>query len=345
MSAPKTVTIKELARRAGVSHSTVSRALNNHPSVAAETAARIQQLARELHYVPSATARTLKTNRSRVLGVIVNRIADPFYSEVLGGLQSVAYRSGYSVFISAFEYDPERELNLMRTLLARQVDALLLFSSTFPARRLEQLGALPVPVLFIHNRATDVLPHSIYHNDRSGTRALTRHLLALGHRRIAYGGNVRGGLLHQQRRQGVVDALEELGLALPPAYDLLAPDGQMRSGAVLAEQLLALAERPTAIICFNDMQALGLMQALQSAGLRIPDDISVAGFDDIPLAAFLYPSLTTYHQPQWELGELAAQAALFRLGEAVPDPRAAFDVITLEGRLMVRNSTAPPPRS
>lgn len=343
LSPLKHVTIKEIARRAGVSHSTVSRALNNLPVVAPETAARIRALAHELGYMPSATARTLKTNRSRVLGVIYNRIADPFYSEVLAGIQSVVHRYGYSVFVSAFEYDFRREEDLIRAMAARQVDALLLCSSTFTAQRLEAMGGLPLPVVFVHNRAADVLPHSIYHDDRSGTQALTRHLLDLGHRRIAFGGNARGGLLHEQRRQGVVDALAEVGLTLDPAYDLMAPDGQMRSGTVLAEQLLALAERPTAIICFNDMQALGLMQALQTAGLRIPDDISVAGFDDIPLAAFLYPALTTYHQPQWELGELAAQVALRMLGESITDPRATFEVITLQGRLMVRNSTAPPP--
>ncbi|MCS7039250.1 MAG: LacI family DNA-binding transcriptional regulator [Anaerolineae bacterium] len=343
MSTPKHVTIKEIARRAGVSHSTVSRALNNLPVVAPETAARIRALAHELGYMPSATARTLKTNRSRVLGVIYNRIADPFYSEVLAGIQSVVHRYGYSVFVSAFEYDPRREEGLIRTMAARQVDALLLCSTTFTAQRLQEMGGLPIPAVFVHNRATDVLPHSIYHDDRSGTRALTQHLLELGHRRIAFGGNARGGLLHEQRRQGVVDALAEAGLRLDPAYDLMAPDGQMRSGAILAEQVLACSPRPTAILCFNDMQALGLMQVLQTAGLRIPDDISVAGFDDIPLAAFLYPALTTYHQPQWELGELAAQAALHMLGEPVTDPRATFDVITLQGRLMVRRSTAPPP--
>lgn len=343
MSTRKSVTIKEIARQLGVSHSTVSRALNNQPVVAEETAARIRALARELQYVPSATARALKTNRSHVLGVINNRIADPFYAEVLDGIQSVAHRYGYSVFVSAFEYDPEREEGLIRAMVARQVDALILCSSTFPARRLEQMGGTSVPTVFIHNRADDVLPHSIYHDDRAGTYALTRHLVQLGHRRIAFGGNARGGRLQQERRQGVVDALAEAGLRLDPAHDLMAPDGQMRSGAILADQLLALAERPTAIVCFNDMQAIGLMQALQQAGLRIPGDISVAGFDDIPLAGFLYPSLTTYHQPQRSLGELAAQVALHLLGESVADQRVTLDVITMQGRLMVRDSTAPPP--
>ena len=336
------VTIKELALRAGVSHSTVSRALNNHPAIARETIGRIQQLARELNYVPSAAARSLKTNRSHVLGVIVNRIADPFYSEVLGGLQSVAHQFQYSMFVSAFEYDTERESSLIRVMLGRQVDALIIGSSFFTSERVDQLGGLPVPTVFIHNRADEALPHSIYHDDVRGTQELTRHLLDLGHRRIAFSGNQRGGLLHRQRRQGVVTELQANGLDFPAHYDWLVPDGQMSSGALLVERLLRLSERPTAIICFNDMQAIGLMQALQRVGLRIPEDISVAGFDDIPLAAFLYPSLTTYHQPTWELGQMAARLALHLLGETVHEAHVSEPIITMQGHLMARHSTANP---
>ena len=335
-------TLKELARRAGVSHSTVSRALNNHPALARATVERIQRLARELHYVPSAAARSLKTSRSRVLGVIVNRIADPFYSEVLGGLQSVAHAHGYSLFVSACEYDDDREADLIRVMLSRQVDALILGSSHFTSQRLAGLGGLRVPHVFIHNRAVEVLPHSIDHDDERGTRALTRHLLELGHRRIAFGGNQRGGRLQRQRRAGVLAELRAAGLDLPPHYDLAAPDGRLSSGAALAEQLLRLGRPPTALVCFNDMQALGLMQALQQAGRRLPEDLSVAGFDDLTLTALVHPALTTYHQPTWELGQVAAHAALVQLGEAVDDPRAAEPIITLPGRLVVRRSTASP---
>jgi len=337
----RNITIKELARRAGVSHSTVSRALNNHPAIARETVERIQQLARELNYVPSGFARSLKTNRSYMLGVIVHRIADPFYSEVLGGIQSVAHQFKYSMFVSAFENDTDREAGLIRGMFGRQVDALIIGDSSFTPERVDELE-ICVPTVFIHNRATDVLPHSIYHDDLNATRALTRHLLDLGHRRIAFGGNQRGGLLHQQRREGVVAELQSAGLELRQEYDLIATDGQMSSGAWLARQLLNMAERPTAMICFNDMQAIGLMQILQQANLRIPEDISVTGFDDIPLAEFLYPALTTYCQPIWELGQMAAKVALNQLGENVNEPRVSDSLITMRGRLMVRRSTAPP---
>jgi DNA-binding LacI/PurR family transcriptional regulator len=337
----RSITIKELARQAGVSHSTVSRALNNHPAIARETVERIQQLARELNYVPSGFARSLKTNRSYMLGVIVHRIADPFYSEVLGGIQSVAHQFKYSMFVSAFENDTDREAGLIRGMFGRQVDALIIGDSSFTPERVDELE-IRVPTVFIHNRATDVLPHSIYHDDLNATRALTRHLLDLGHRRIALGGNQRGGLLHQQRRAGVIAELESAGLELRQEYDLIAADGQMNSGAWLARQLLNMPERPTAMICFNDMQAIGLMQTLQQANLRIPEDISVTGFDDIPLAEFLYPALTTYCQPIWELGQMAAKVALNQLGENVNEPRVSDSLITMRGRLIVRRSTAPP---
>lgn len=336
----RSITIKELAQRAGVSHSTVSRALNNHPALSHETIERIQELARELNYVPSHSARSLKTNRSHMLGVIVHRIADPFYSEVLGGIQNVAHQFQYGMFVSASENDMERQAALIQGMFGRQADALIIGDSFFTLAHLNELG-VHVPAVFIHNRA-EVLPHSVYHDDVNAMRALTRHLLELGHRRIAFGGNQRGGLLNQQRRDGVVAELNSAGLELRREYDLLAPNGQMSSGALLAKQLLNIPERPTAIICFNDMQAIGVMQTLQQANARIPEDISVAGFDDIPLAEFLYPALTTYRQPIWELGQMAAKVALNLLGETVNDSLISEPLITLRGELVVRRSTAPP---
>jgi len=337
----KNITIKEIAQKAGVSHTTVSRALNSHGTIAPETVARIKKIARELNYVPSSLARGLKTNRSRMLGVIVHRIADPFYSEILAGIQNIAYQFQYTVFVSAFESDEERVNGLIRGIVGRQFDALIIGDSFFTSERFSALG-IHVPAVFIHNRASEVLPHSIYHDDVTAMRSMTRHLLDLGHRRIAFGGNARGGLLHQYRRQGVVDELQSIGLDLPAEYDLMAPDGQMRSGVILAEKLLSLSERPTALICYNDMQALGVMQTLQQANLRIPEDISVTGFDDIPLAGFLYPSLTTYRQPIWELGQIAAKVALHLLGEHVEDPVASEPTITLHGELKIRQSSAVP---
>lgn len=327
--------------RAGVSHSTVSRALNNHPAIARETVDRIQQLARELNYVPSHSARSLKTNRSYMLGVIVHRIADPFYSEVLGGIQNLAHQFQYNIFVSAFESDVERQASLMQNMFGRQADALIIGDSFFTSEYVTEPG-IQVPTVYIHNRATEILPHSIYHDDVHATGELTRHLLDLGHRRIAFGGNERGGLLHQQRRAGVVAELKDAGLDLPEEYDLLAPNGQMSSGVVLAKQLLSMPDRPTAMICFNDMLAIGVMQTLQQANVRIPEDISVTGFDDLPLAEFTYPALTTYCQPSWELGQMAARVALHLLGENVDEPLASEPVITMRGRLIVRRSTAPP---
>ena len=337
----RSITIKELALRAGVSHSTVSRALNNHPALARETVERIQQLARDLQYVPSHSARSLKTNRSYMLGVIVHRIADPFYSEVLGGIQNLAHQFQYSMFVSTFESDADRQASLIQGTFGRQADALIIGDSFFTSEHVTELG-IHAPTVYIHNRATEILPHSIYHDDGNATRELTRHILDLGHRHIAFGGNERGGLLQQQRHAGVIAELKDAGLDLPEEYDLLAPNGQMSSGTVLAKQLLSMPHRPTAMICFNDMLAIGIMQTLQQANVRIPEDISVTGFDDLPLAEFTYPALTTYCQPSWELGQMAARVALHLLGENVNEPLASEPVITMRGRLMVRRSTAPP---
>jgi LacI family transcriptional regulator len=245
------------------------------------------------------------------------------------------------MFVSAFEHDMERQVALIQGMFGRQADALIIGDSFFTAAHLDELG-IRVPTVFIHNRA-EILPHSIYHDDVNATRAVTRHLIDLGHSRIAFGGNERGGLLHRQRRAGVAGELKDAGLELRREYDLLAPNGQMSSGGLLAKQLLDMHERPTAMICFNDMQAIGAMQTLQQADVRIPEDISVAGFDDIPLAEFLYPALTTYRQPIWELGQMAARVALGLLGEPVNGTLVSEPLITLRGELIVRRSTAPPP--
>ncbi|MCH7609667.1 MAG: LacI family DNA-binding transcriptional regulator [Chloroflexi bacterium] len=280
------VTIKDIAKRAGVSHSTVSRALRDDPLVAEETASRIRRLASELSYVPSAAARSLKTSRSRVLGVIVNRIADPFYSEVLDGVQEVFQTAGYSLFLG-----------------------------------------------------------SPNHDDRHGAKQLTEHLLELGHRQIAFLGNVRGGRLTQERLSGYREALFEADLMVPGEYVAMASSGEPTGGAEGMRSLLDRELPPTAVVCYNDMMAFGAMQVIRESGLTVPADLSVVGFDDIELSAYFSPALTTFHQPKYQLGSEAARMMLRQLNGAFEgrDVEQA-ESITVRGELRIRSSTAPPLR-
>jgi DNA-binding LacI/PurR family transcriptional regulator len=335
------VTIKDIARAAGVSHTTVSRALHQHPAISADTIARIKQLADELGYVPSAAARGLKTKRSHVLGVLVRRIVDPFFAEVLHGIEDALHAAGYSLFLAVSHRDPEREREIMQAMGERRVDGVIISSSQISPEQLRQLDHFGVPFVLINNQALDEPDiYSVYHDDAYGSSQILQHLLELGHQRIAYLGNARGGRTNVERLQGYKFALQEAGLEIEPDFITEGPNGLPEGGALAMQKLLILRERPTAVVCYNDMMAIGAIQAIQQAGLHVPDDISVTGFDDIELAPYITPPLTTFHQPKYELGYEAATMMLRVLNQNVePD---ISDVLVLRGELVVRDSTAVP---
>lgn len=336
------ITIKDVARAAGVSHSTVSRALRDHPAIARETAARIKKIAAELGYVPSAVARGLKTSRSQALGVIVNRIDDPFFSEILQGIEDALRPVGYSLFVAASNRDPAREKAIAQAMWERRVDGLILCSTPFGEEHNRQVQQYDFPIVAVGNHETNAYPYMIFHDDPYGSRQATRYLIDLGHRKIAYLGNGRAARTTRGRVDGFCAAMQAAGLAVPAEYVFHAPNGRPESGAAGARHLLELAEPPTAVMCFNDMQAIGMIDALRAAGVRVPQDCSVVGFDDIPFARYACPPLTTFEQPKYRLGYEAAQMMVGLLS-APPDagpapPRAR----RLRGRLIVRQSTAPP---
>ena len=295
--------------------------------------------------MPSATARSLKTSRSRVLGVIVNRISDPFYSEVLDGIQDVLFSAGYSLFLAATDHNPDREKVILRAMTERRVDGLIVCSVFVNRQFRTQFGAHSMPMVVVHNRAYDNGSHSINHDDVYGSQQMTRHLIELGHTRIAFLGNARAVCETEERLKGFREAMQAAGLTLPAEYIVYAAKGHLAAGREAICPLLDLPNPPTALVCFNDMLAIGAMQMLQESGRRVPADCSVVGFDNIPFSAFVTPSLTTFNQPKYQLGQEAARMILRLLGtqsrrKTNPKP----DVITLRGEILIRASTAPPPR-
>jgi DNA-binding LacI/PurR family transcriptional regulator len=339
------ITIKDIARQAGVSHPTVSRALRDDPVVAAETMLRIQRIASTLGYIPSATARSLKSSQSHVLGVIVNRISDPFYSEVLDGIQDVLFSAGYSLFLAATDHNPDREKAIVRAMTERRVDGLIVCSVWATRRFLAYFTANNAPVVVVHNRSNNKAPSSVEHDDRFGGQEMTRHLIELGHTRLAFAGNARAGRETEERLKGFHDAMRVARLTVPPEYVVQAAKGQMAKGREAVRPLLELPDPPTALVCFNDMLAVGAMQMLREKGRRVPDDCSVVGFDDIPLSALVTPALTTFDQPKYPLGEEAARMILRLLdGKSGRGANSKPGAITLRGKIRVRASTAPPPR-
>lgn len=336
-----TVTIKDIAKVAGVSYSTVSRALHGNPMIPPDTTMKIRTIAEELGYVPNSVARGLRMTQSGVIGILVRRIDDPFLAEVLQGAEDVLSGEGYSLFVATSRRDAERETLIFRTMSERRVDGVIICSSNVGQRHLQSLSAFGVPTVIITNQSNDDIAHSIYHDDVSGGFAVTQHLIELGHQRIAYLGNERTGRITQERLHGYKAALSQAEITVNPSYIVAAPNGTSEGGAATVAQLMANTIPPTAIVCFNDLMAIGAMFTLREQGLQIPVDCSITGFDNIQLSQYIIPPLTTFHQPRYELGSEAA-AMMLRLLNRKTSNFSTTEVVTLKGDLVVRQSTSSP---
>lgn len=332
------VTIKDVAKAAGVSHTTVSRALRDNPAIASATTANIKKLANEMGYVPNHVARGLKMRRSGVLGVIVRRVDDPFFGEVIDGIEDVIRAAGYSLFLSASHNDPRKDREIIASMIEQRVDGVINCSTSLGTDSRQRLTKLGIPTVLVNNQATDDAEYAIYHDDTHGSCVLTQHLIDLGHTDIAYIGNTAAGLSNHQRQLGYQVALTEASMIVRPEYIATSRNGWPNGGSEAVQQLLTTENRPTAIVCYNDLVAMGVIHHLTMNGLHIPEDCSVTGFDNIPLAAYLLPSLTTFDQPTFELGKKSAELLLHQLSYQ----NGHNSTIKLRGELVIRHSTAPP---
>lgn len=333
--------IKDIARLAHVSHPTVSRALQNSPLVNAQTAARIRKIADEAGYRASAVARGLVTRRTRTIGLVVTTVADPFASEVVCGIEQTANDHGYSVILADSNADPERERKVVQSLAERRVDGIIVTSSRVGALYVPLLRQMMVPIVLVNDQYPgDQYPggfvHSVMIRNQEGMRAVAEHMIALGHRRIAYIGDRFGYQSDTERLAGYRAALAAAKL-FAPAELVVHGDGGAEGAMQAMEKLLAAAKAPTAVCCYNDMTALGAMRCLRSRGLRVPANISIAGFDDLFFAAYTEPPLTTIRQPMRRMGHMAMES-LLKLMEG----KDSVAQVHIEAELVVRRSTAPP---
>ena len=335
-------TIKDIAKQAGVSHTTVSRALHNNPLISESTTRRILKIASDLQYHPSFAARSLKTNRSQALGVIVSHIDDPFFSEILQGIEDIAQASGYSLFIAASQQDPIRENAIVQTMREHRVDGVILCSPRFTAEQSSQLFSYNIPIVAINNQADEEYQYSIYHDDVDGGEQACEHLINLGHRRIAYLGDASSGRTTRERLAGYLQAIGNSRLVVNPVYIYQVPGNSARQGYSAVDYFLNLQEKPTAIICYNDMMAVGVLKGLHEVGLHVPNDISVTGFDNILYSDFTLPPLTTIDQPKHFLGAEAGRMMLELLSTNNILNPADIGIKRLKGMLLIRQSTAAP---
>jgi len=332
------VSIKDIATAAGVSHSTVSRALSDSPLVKDETKARIQRLAREMGYFPDAIARSLVTQRTHSVGVVVTTITDPFVAEVVQGIEDTAQADDYSVILASSASEPERELAAVEMLRAKRVDSVIVTSSRVGALYLEHLERIGVPVVLVnnHNEQSGRYTFSVSVDNEHGGHLATAHLIEQGHRRVAY---VSGPADHSddaERLAGCLRALDEAGIPFDSAL-VIPGNGRLDGGGRALALLTDMADPPGAVFCYNDMTAIGLMSAARRAGLSVPEELAVVGFDDIPLAAHCCPSLTTVAQPQRDMGRQAMDMALALM--TADDSTISFSDVVVRGKLVVRESS------
>jgi DNA-binding LacI/PurR family transcriptional regulator len=327
------ISIKDIARLARVSHPTVSRALQNSPLVNPTTAAKIRKIAEAAGYRPSAVARGLVTRRTRTVGLVVTTVADPFAGEVACGIEQAANDHGYAVFLADSNCDAERERKVVQELAERRVDGIIVTSSRVGSDYLPMLAQLNVPMVLVNDQYPGEFVHSVMIANEDGSRAVTEHLIELGHRRIAYVGDRSGYQTDTERLKGYRQALADAGIAFASELAVLG-NGRPEGALAVVDGLLRLANPPTAVCCYNDMTALGAMRAIRARGLRVPEDMSVTGFDDLFFSEYLEPALTTVRQPMRRMGEMAMENLLKLMSgeESVAQ-------VNVEAELIVRGST------
>ena len=328
-------TIKHVAARAGVAFTTVSHVVNRTRPVSEQARARVERAIAELGYRPSAVARALKTSQTRILGVIVPNITNPFFSELMRGIEDVCERNDYSVFLCNGDDDLERQDRSLETLFERRVDGVLLATPTGPAAALaRRLAHAKVRTVLVDRNVPGLAADRVRIDHGTGARLAVEHLLALGHRRIACLAGPMSFAVSRARVAGWKKALVRAGIE-PGADWLLEGDFRAASGHDLTRSLIARGDF-TAIFASNDLLGIGALRAAAEEGVTVPRSLSIIGFDGIEMGAYTYPALTTVGYPIRAIGEAAATVLIERLAGGAPGLR---DVVVTP-RVIERESTA-----
>jgi LacI family transcriptional regulator len=325
--------LRDIARHAGVSVNTVSRALTGKPDVNEATRARVQGLAKELGYMPNLLARSLLRGRSSLIGLVVTDCTNPFYAGLIRATESSLARLGYAMLLATSNEDGSKEDRALTILQEHRVDGILLTAVDVAAEHVRQVLGGRTPVVLIARRSPDYRGPFVGTDNVAGAEQIMRYLIEQGHRRIAHIARSDAATSGGERLKGYRNALAQAGIGEDdgPIFPALPT---LEGGEAACDWLLKLKPAPTAVFAYNDSQAIGLMQALQQQGKRIPDDYSVAGFDDIQVSHLISPQLTTVAQPVDEIGARGAEILTEVIsGHAAPAP------MLLEPRLIVRQST------
>ena len=304
------ITINDIARLAGVSKATVSRVINQKPDVDPATRARILRIMDEQGFVPSITAAGLAGGRTRLIGVLIPSLTWPLMPEIMRGIGEIVEQSAYELIVYSISHEQDRSAVIDRILAAKLTEGLLAVYPGQAAGYLSELHESGYPVVMLDDQgAPSGSTPWVGADNRAGAYTAVKHLVSLGHRRIGHIKGRAGYLCSEDRYEGYCDALAEAGIPLDPEL-VVQGDFLVTGGAVCARQLFALSERPTAIFAASDDMASGVLGAAEEAGLRVPDDVALVGFDDTTPASFMRPALTTIRQPFFEMGKRATTLLL-----------------------------------
>lgn len=333
------MTIRHIAEEAGVSTATVSRAVNQPGKVSEAARARVEAAIKRHHYVSDGFAVGLASRRSQLLGLVIPTITNSIYASSTQAIQRVAQMAGYTVLVGVSDFAPEQEERLIEKLIGRRIEGLILTGETRSAGIYETLERHGISYVITWKLTDDVRRPCVSFDNRASTIAAVEHLISLGHRRIGLVcGRTAVNDRAEARRRGFEDCLAAHGLEADS--DLVHErDFEFVEGRSAMHQMLQSPRPPTAVFCANDIQAIGAMYECQQSGLRVPEDVSIVGFDDLPISRYTTPQLTTIHVPADDMGRRAAEMLL----HAIDGHRHRLRV-ELPTDLVVRRSTAPPRR-
>jgi len=327
-------TIREVAQKAGVSVTTVSHVVNQTRVVAEDTQKRVKQVMQELGYRPNVLARSLRRGETHTLGLVLPDSANSFFAEMAYAIENCAFERNYSLVLCNTSADPQKERLYSEVLFNKQVDGIIFVAAGDDTQSLQELLAHNLPVVVVDRHLENIPVDTVTSDNFQGGYLAAHHLIDLGQRDIAI---IRGPSNISPSAARVTSSLQtfgEAGISIPAEW-IVYGDFHAKSGYLAMQQLLSLPKKPGAVFACNDLMAIGAMRAIYEAGLRIPKDISLIGFDNIELAAYTYPPLTTIGQPIQQLAEIAISTLLQR----IQTPESVCQRITLPNELIIRQST------
>jgi LacI family transcriptional regulator/LacI family repressor for deo operon, udp, cdd, tsx, nupC, and nupG len=332
-------TLEDVAREADVSVSTVSRVFNKPEKVRPETRTEVKRAVDILGYQPSRVARRLrlKDGKASLIGLVIPDIQNPFFADVSRGVEDVAQEHDYALILSNSDEDPDKQRLAVDTLKTEDVDGVIVPPVSMDDPNVKRLLDSDIAVVCVDRRMEDVRVDTILSDNRRGAYEATTHLLDLGHRRIGFVGGIPRISTSIDRREGYEQALRDHDVPIDPAL-IKESDSRRERGKYLTRELLALDRPPTALFTGNNLTTLGALSALNTQGVRVPEEMSVVGYDDVPWAMALNPPPTVIGQPGYEMGSRAAQILL----EQFDSPNRSPTVVTLQPKLIDRQSCAPP---